>query len=360
MKPIEKTVLQIVTSDLEVMQSGGVLSGDAAPSTRKCYERLFYRSSPCPGCPAEKVLSTAQEQVYEYQPFPDFPAFLIHLQPLWGEGEGPDAILETVSFSAQQLMQDMKEQQTKQLLTQHEAVLQTLMEKHLLAKALQRNREVQQVFFHLAAHQMQHPIGILRGYIELFLREPKAQYREVIEAELRTVGQMVEKMLRLARADSDAQMPCDDSIEVVGTFQVLLEGHRRKSPEHRFDLHPEQEEGVFIRGNCEDIEEAFRVLLDNFVAYTHPGCRCCVSIRSEGQNIQITVEDDGKGIPEEDKEHLFEPFYRGSHAAGASPGSGLGLALSRKIFELHGGTITLEDADPHGAKFVVTLPILRE
>jgi signal transduction histidine kinase len=96
-------------------------------------------------------------------------------------------------------------------------------------------------------------------------------------------------------------------------------------------------------------------LIENALAYTNADTRVCVGASVEEAGTRIWVEDQGPGIPPEEKERIFHKFYRGSTSRGAS-GTGLGLAIAKEIVRSHGGRIWVEDAEHRGARFVILLP----
>jgi two-component system sensor histidine kinase SenX3 len=97
-------------------------------------------------------------------------------------------------------------------------------------------------------------------------------------------------------------------------------------------------------------------LIENALAYSEPGSPVRVSARSLGANVIVCVEDRGPGVADGEKRQVFGKFYRGGAAAGVPSGTGLGLAITREIVASHGGDVWVEDASPHGARFVVSVP----
>lgn len=98
-------------------------------------------------------------------------------------------------------------------------------------------------------------------------------------------------------------------------------------------------------------------LVDNAIKYTQKGSHIDIRTGREGKNAVISVADDGPGISDEMKEHIFETFYTGTNKIADSRRSlGLGLALCKSIVNVHGGEIKVSDAHPHGAVFQFTLP----
>jgi len=98
-------------------------------------------------------------------------------------------------------------------------------------------------------------------------------------------------------------------------------------------------------------------LLENAVLYAGKDSPVTIGARAWNEGVRIWVEDRGPGIVPEERDAVFEKFYRGHSTAGHAPsGTGLGLAITREIVRSHGGTIRVEDVVPHGARFVIALP----
>ena len=98
-------------------------------------------------------------------------------------------------------------------------------------------------------------------------------------------------------------------------------------------------------------------LINNAVKYTQPGSHITVHCEKDGDMIRTSVSDDGPGIEDQDKEHIFDMFYCGKKTVADSRRSmGLGLALCKSIAEAHGGSICLTDNQPHGCIFTFTIP----
>ena len=97
-------------------------------------------------------------------------------------------------------------------------------------------------------------------------------------------------------------------------------------------------------------------LLENALLYAGES-PVTIGARGWNQGVRLWVEDQGPGVPHDEHEAVFEKFYRGQRTGGYAPsGTGLGLAIAREIVRSHGGTIRVEDAVPHGARFVISLP----
>lgn len=215
---------------------------------------------------------------------------------------------------------------------------------------LEQNLQAQQRFIGDAAHQLRTPLTGLKMQTELALRETDPEHvrtslRQIAESADRA-AHLTSQLLALARAESSHEKT--HAIEQVDiealAKQVTLEWAAR-AMDKGIDLGFEGTGWPLqIRGNPLLLRELVGNLVDNAVKYTPPGGRITVRARATEFAV-IEVEDDGPGIPENERDLAFERFYRvlGNEA----PGSGLGLAIVREIAELHLGSVQLK-AGPTG------------
>lgn len=122
---------------------------------------------------------------------------------------------------------------------------------------------------------------------------------------------------------------------------------------------PDGESAVHVQADADKLKQILINLVDNAVKFSPPQSRVDVRIEANRQAVRILVEDQGVGVPLEDRPHLFERFYRG-HGAEAAAGSGLGLAIARNLARLHGGDIALQSGPARGSVFVLSLPMEAE
>ena len=112
-----------------------------------------------------------------------------------------------------------------------------------------------------------------------------------------------------------------------------------------------------IQGVQISIEELLTNLVSNAIQYSDHAGDVNLQIKSLNGKVQFEVQDQGKGIPEQEQEMIFEEFYRGSKTRKTTEGTGLGLAISKKIVQAHGGKIWVESSEDKGSKFCFTLPL---
>ncbi|HEY3298517.1 MAG TPA: sensor histidine kinase, partial [Armatimonadota bacterium] len=97
-------------------------------------------------------------------------------------------------------------------------------------------------------------------------------------------------------------------------------------------------------------------LIENALDYTDSDTKVYVGASASDSETRIWVEDQGQGISDEEKGRIFEKFYRGTASSKVASGTGLGLAIAKEIVRSHGGKIWVEDVQPHGARFVISMP----
>ena len=105
------------------------------------------------------------------------------------------------------------------------------------------------------------------------------------------------------------------------------------------------------------LSEAIANLVDNAIKYAPAGSKISIGMSEKGKNVLVRVADEGPGIPDDQKEQVFDLFFTSGNPTGDSRrGLGIGLSLCQSIIRAHGGTITVSDNAPRGAVFAFTLP----
>jgi signal transduction histidine kinase len=175
---------------------------------------------------------------------------------------------------------------------------------------------------------------------------------------LRMAG-MVDDLLVLARAESPGSVVPREPIDWVVVLREVVPGHEAAARAKRIDLEVRlPDRPVVVSGGEEALRRVAGNLLDNAVKYTPPGGSVRVRLATRDGSAVLEVEDTGPGIPERDRERVFERFYRvdkgRSREAG---GTGLGLAIVKHLVRALGGTVTLEAPAAGGSLFRVALPL---
>ncbi len=195
----------------------------------------------------------------------------------------------------------------------------------------------------------------LAGNLDALSAEERRGLATSVSEEAERVSERITTLLDLVRLETGAIQPrldCYPLDEIVGSVLHRLE---RRLYRHRVRVEiPDALPLLRIDGRL--IEQVLENLLDNAIKYTPPGTQIRISANAGRRQVEVSVEDDGPGLPASDPQILFEKFQRGA-PEGAVGGIGLGLAICRTILTLHHGRVWAENRAPHGAAFRFTLPL---
>jgi two-component system, OmpR family, sensor kinase len=217
--------------------------------------------------------------------------------------------------------------------------------------ALTRQRE----FVADASHELRTPLTSVLANLELLEEELSGEQRETALSALRSSRRMrrlVADLLLLARADAGRVAPHQpvDMSEVVTHAAAELEP---LAGDHEISV--DAPPGANVDGARDELHRLVLNLMENALRHTDPGTAVEATVERRNGVVVLSVEDDGPGIPHEQREKVFERFYRGSGEHSGS--SGLGLSIVRAVADSHGGTVRLEEPlDGRGARFVVRIP----
>ncbi|HEX5928373.1 MAG TPA: ATP-binding protein [Solirubrobacterales bacterium] len=224
------------------------------------------------------------------------------------------------------------------------------------AEAVRRSDELKTVLLRSVSHDLRTPLtSIIAGGAALgsesLTPEERADLSEDIVGEGRRLSRLVENLLDLSRLEAGKAEPHRGPVDLA----EVLESARQGSTGAEAVRLAVDSELPMVDADAAQLERAFANLLENAARYGN-GRPVLVRSRLVGGNIVVRVVDQGPGIPEGDRERIFEPFQHGD-AVGA--GSGLGLAIAKGFIEANGGGISVESLPGQGTSFVVTLPFHR-
>ena len=218
----------------------------------------------------------------------------------------------------------------------------------------------QKQLLHSVSHELRTPIARLEFALELLdakANDPALRKRIAdMEGDVLELNSLVNELLGMARLDSEraSHRETVDLAELLRTVEASLPpGQPPGSPLLAIDCAPD---AGTIEADPRLLGRALSNLLRNAQKYAASSIR--MTARRDAGRVTIAVEDDGPGIPVEERERIFEPFYRLDRSRDrATGGFGLGLSIARKAVLLHGGTLQVETAPSGGARFVVVLQV---
>jgi signal transduction histidine kinase len=224
--------------------------------------------------------------------------------------------------------------------------------------------EMKNVFVSNVAHEFRTPLSLMQGYLENIRDEiygpVTSQQTETIGAMLRTikrVARLTRDMLDIAKIEA-GKLELDrqdvDLAKIVRESALTFEVEAvRKMIKLVLEI---PEAPVHFWGDEDRIPQVFVNLISNAIKYTPEGQTVTVRVLEEARSgsVRVEVEDTGKGIPEDQREKIFDKFIR--IKAEKKEGTGLGLPIAKDLVVLHGGNVWVEAVSPTGSRFVVVLP----
>jgi signal transduction histidine kinase len=169
---------------------------------------------------------------------------------------------------------------------------------------------------------------------------------------------LVRDLLRLARLDARQETldaaPCDTRALAEGVVTELASAADARGQQVTISI---ADRAATLRGDAAKLHDALRNLVANAITYAPERSTISLEANRVDGCVELSVLDQGSGIPPEDLSRVFERFYRVDKSRSRDPGgTGLGLAIVKHLVELHGGTVRVENRPEGGARFVVSLP----
>lgn len=216
------------------------------------------------------------------------------------------------------------------------------------------------------SHELRTPLAQIRLFAELLgsgtLRneEERTRSARIIDQEARRLSHLVENVLRFSRVertDAESRVGRMERHELAPLIRDTIDAFEPLARPRNVEIRAELEDDVFARVDPDALRQMLLNLLDNAVKYGPAGQRIVVRLEGAGEHVRILVDDEGPGVPPEDRERVFEPYRRLPWAVeSGTGGSGIGLSVVRELAEQHGGRVAVDHAPGGGARFVVELP----
>lgn len=229
--------------------------------------------------------------------------------------------------------------------------------------------ESQPNYVRILSHQLKSPINSIQSLLntisEGFTGELPSKTRYFIEKAVNRTTEAKELITDLLNyeAYSQNQEVLHEEIEFVEGCRSLVNRYASRAAEQDISLHTRLPEHIkaYILGDWGGLGHALRNIIDNAIKYTpaHGSITITFTINETKEECRLKVADTGYGIPKEEQEHIFEPFYRSIQHKANIPGTGLGLAITKRVITNHHGTITFDSAENQGTTFTIRLPYIR-
>ena len=210
-----------------------------------------------------------------------------------------------------------------------------------------------------ASHELRTPLTVIRGQLEVLARSPRIERQDIervtglVSGEVARMERLTDDLLLLARGDRGL-VSKPSPVEPASLAREVFES-MEVTAERSFDV-ARADPGELV---CDPdlVSQVVRILTANAIAHTAEGGRVSLSVRQVAGDWELSIDDDGPGIPEAERDRVFERFYRADVSrTRSSGGTGLGLAIAKAIAEAHGGAVGVEASALGGARVFARFP----
>ena len=229
-----------------------------------------------------------------------------------------------------------------------------------------RIEETRRDFVANISHELKTPIGaisLLAEAVEDAAEDPEAvrKFASRMGIESARLTDLVGQIIELSRLQSDDPLADPEIVDVDEVLTDAVERRRMDAERHRITLTVAGVAGTRVLGNARQLGVAVGNLVENAIVYSDTGARVVVAAhvqaRSDDDYVEITVSDNGIGIPPAELDRIFERFYRVDYARSrANGGTGLGLAIVKHIAAIHGGDVSVWSQVGQGSTFTIKIP----
>lgn len=229
-----------------------------------------------------------------------------------------------------------------------------------MADSLKRLDEMRQEFVANVSHEFQTPVTSIQGFTQAILNketsaEEERHYLQIIHEESKRLSSLSKQLLTLAALDKEAQLAKKTAYRLDEQIRQILIVLEWQWSDKQLVIEPDLPE-IIVTADEQLMYQVWFNLITNSIKFSRKGDTIRIQIAAE-RDIEVTIADTGIGIPAADLPHIFDRFYKADKARNRSQaGSGLGLSISRKIVELHGGTVEAASEPGVGTSVTVRLP----
>ena len=230
-----------------------------------------------------------------------------------------------------------------------------------MSAKISQNEKMQAEFISQLSHELRTPLTVINGWSETLLADDHMdpdtrQGMKIISGEAKRLTEMVLELLDFTRMQDGRMTLAVEKTDILAEFEDTVFMYGSRLSQDGIHLHYEEtmEEIPEISCDPQRLRQVFLNILDNAAKHGGEGKRVDASIHSDEEHVIVRIRDYGPGIPEDEIPLVKKKFYKGSSSV---RGTGIGLAVSDEIVELHGGSLTLENAEGGGTLVTVCLPV---
>lgn len=213
------------------------------------------------------------------------------------------------------------------------------------------------------SHELRTPLTLIKGCVETLIDGAKddsavaGRFLQTIQKHANRLAFLIEDLLTISRLESGRVVMQPRRIELHPLVERVIEEHQALAAERNIRLANRVPKGLLANADAGRLQQVLYNLADNAIKYGRSSGKVEVGASAERGCVQVSVEDDGPGIPAESRERIFERFYRVDRARSREQGgTGLGLSIVKHIVQSHGGGVWVESELGKGSRFCFTLP----
>ncbi len=219
-------------------------------------------------------------------------------------------------------------------------------------------------FTSLAAHELRGPITVIKGYLDVLRQEledkldaDQKAFFERLDVSADRLSTYINNILNVARYDRRHMQLLLKEEKLSRVYAAVADDLAlRARTQHRLLNVAIPDDLPTIAADRDSLSEVIINLVDNAIKYSNEGSLVIVSARANGTFVEVSVQDNGIGIPGSIIEHVFDKFYRSHRSRENTVGTGLGLYITKAIIESHGGTVQVRSDEGHGSTFTFSIP----
>jgi len=214
------------------------------------------------------------------------------------------------------------------------------------------------------SHELKTPIGALSILSEAVLgasNDPEAvtRFATRMQAEATRLTDLVQEIINLSRLQDDDPLKRAQHFEVSESIKEAIDQSRLNAESRRVEISFKSNDQFLINGDRDQVTMAIHNLVENAINYSPDSTRVAIALKDNKGICEISISDQGIGIPEKDLERIFERFYRVDAARSRmTGGTGLGLSIVKHVVTNHGGEVSVWSVEGAGSTFTIRLPLL--
>lgn len=227
---------------------------------------------------------------------------------------------------------------------------------------------MQRRFSASAAHELRTPIAVLRTKLDVFKKKKREQheYDELVDTMETYIDRLSSIITDLLEFTETSELGETEDVSLDSVIKTVVDDLESVAQNNMIDMQigvqpkaQSEAQAFIVKGNTNLLYRAFYNLVENAIRYNHKEGSVNIALEIEGQECLVTIADTGVGIAPEQRELVFEPFYRVNKSRSREfGGAGIGLSLVKTILKRHGASITVSENNPQGSVFTIRIPLV--